>query len=311
MKPQDTLWNLADRFGTTLAAILEANIICNPNYIYVGEPIIISEPGLNLPRSGGSPYYVVLPGDTLWCLANQLHTTVQVLASINQLPDPDVLPVGKELLIAPEIPDSDQLFATWVNTAEQSSCSMNSLQVHGIYYLGSFQWAALGARAVPHLLTLLESTCNIVRYYAAISLGRIALDGNVKGALEKHINDPDSSVAEVAQLALRRIRLAKARAKRIHLITSATDLFTLPEQDAPKTTLPQGTEVIVTRWHIPSPTGEELPPGGLAIWDQIKLARYRSDGVFTAGGLRGHTAALNQRCLAPINPSPDGGFSSV
>ena len=155
VQPGDSLWTISRRFNTGIKDILKANVICNPSLIFPGQPLIIPEPGLELPKAGGYPYYVVLPGDTLYCLAQQLNSTVRVLAKINQIADPNRIFICDELLIGPEIPDAEQLFSTWVRTAEESNCSFNSLQIHGIYYIGSFQWAALGNQPIPYLLLLL------------------------------------------------------------------------------------------------------------------------------------------------------------
>lgn len=284
VRPGDTLWRIARKFGTTIAAILEANVICNPNLIFIGEPLIIPEPGLELPKAGGSPYYIVRPGDTLWCLAGQFNTTVQVLAKINQISNPNLILVGDELLISQEIPDPNQLYETWVRTAEQSACSFNSLQIHGIYYIGSFQWAAVGAGAIPYLLRLLDYPCDVVKYFAVISLGRIARNSTVRSALGNILNDPDPITAAAAALSLRRIDLADMGLKRIHLTTTDTRLSTQPLFDAPTTTLPQGSEVIVLRWYIPSPTGEDFPPGGLAIWDYVQIVSTGQTGFLLRVG---------------------------
>lgn len=43
--------------------------------------------------------YTVQPGDTLYKIANQFETTVQQLAELNDIEDPDFLEVGQTLLI--------------------------------------------------------------------------------------------------------------------------------------------------------------------------------------------------------------------
>ena len=48
----------------------------------------------------GITIYFVKPGDTLWKIAKKFYTTVENLAKINNLQDPDVLDVGKALVIA-------------------------------------------------------------------------------------------------------------------------------------------------------------------------------------------------------------------
>ena len=41
VRPGDTLWSIAQRFGVTPQAIMLANGITNPNYIFVGQTLII------------------------------------------------------------------------------------------------------------------------------------------------------------------------------------------------------------------------------------------------------------------------------
>ncbi len=283
VQPGDSLFLIAGRFGTTVEALLAANVICNPNLIFIGQVLVIPRPGLDLPKAGGSPYYVVLPGDTLFCLARQFNTTVRVLAAINQLANPNLIFAGSELLIGPDIPDPVNLKKTWEQTADQFCGRMNSLQIHGIYYIGSFQWAALGRRAIPFLLELLDNPCDTVRFHAVLSLGRIAIDEQVKQALTRRLEDTPE-IAGLAELAIRRIELARLGRGRVHLTTANTYLAEEPFLNAPASPLPKGTEVIVIRWHIPSPTGEDLPPGGLVIWDQVRVVGTGQTGFLLRVG---------------------------
>jgi LysM repeat protein len=79
----DTLYSIAQRFNTTVAAIQAVNPqITNPNLIYPGQVI-------NIPASGSDPgipvtgAYVVQPGDTLYRIAINHATTVQTLLNLN------------------------------------------------------------------------------------------------------------------------------------------------------------------------------------------------------------------------------------
>ncbi len=283
VQPGDTLSGIAAKFGVTVQGLLAANVICNPNLIFVDEPLIIPRPGLELPKAGGVPYYVVLPGDTLYCLAWQFNTTIGVLASINRIGNPNILFSGTELLIGPEVPDPETLNESWVTTAEQFCDTLTSLQVHGIYYIGTFQWQAAGRAAIPYLLNLLKNPCKTVRYYSVLALGRLAMNREVKRALRAVENDTPE-IADLAGLAVRRINLASRGQTRIHFTTADTYLAEQPYLNAPASPLPKGTAVFALRWHIPSPTGEEMPPGGLAIWDRVQVVNTGQTGYLLRVG---------------------------
>ncbi|MEV5030277.1 LysM peptidoglycan-binding domain-containing protein [Paenibacillus sp. LPE1-1-1.1] len=55
VQPGDTLWSIASRFGTSVQAIMQANGLTNPNYIYVGLTIYIPIPGPPFPPSPPAP----------------------------------------------------------------------------------------------------------------------------------------------------------------------------------------------------------------------------------------------------------------
>ena len=268
----DTLWKISRRFGTTVQAITKANIICNPNLIYPGEAFIIPDPNLPLPRAGGLPYYVVRPGDSLWCLAREFNTTVNILAASNHIRDPNRIYAGQELIVIGERPNPRELQAQWENLGGWPSCDIiPPISIHGIYYNGSFLWETLGRLALPYLLPLLKDSCDIVRVYTIISLARIGSNGTVKAALRQMLEDPSPTVRALIPLALRRIDLVEAGKKNVHLVSDSIPLHQEPNLASPSAPLPVGTEVTAVKWFIPSPTGEEGPRGGIQIYDQVKV----------------------------------------
>ncbi len=287
VKSGDTLFSIARRFGTTVDAMLEANVICNPNLIFVGQVLIIPRPGIDLPVAGGSPYYVVLPGDSLFCLARRFGTTVEVLAAINQIPNPNLIFAGSELLVVPhQVPNPEALKAEWERTGGVPCEEIPEFTIYGIYYLGTFQWAALGQRAVPYLLELLNHSCYVVRLHAAEALGRLGMNGSVVTALSRTLNDPDPNVARMAGLALRRIELVARFGKRIHVLITDNQLIGNLNTKSSLTPLPEGTAITVLRWHIPSPTGEEGPRGGIQIYDQVLVINTGKTGFLPRFGLQ-------------------------
>jgi LysM repeat protein len=280
----DTLMGIATRFSTTIRAIMEANVICNPNLVFPGQPLIIPEPGINLPKAGGYPYYVVNYGDTLWCLSNQFSQTIRSLAAANQISDPNRLFAAQELLVRFEPPNTVQLFNEWNRMGGVSCEELNSLQIHGIYYIGTFQWETLGESAVPYLVSLLGHSCATVRFYTVLSLGRIGKGEGTRLALRQAQNDQDTSIAELARIGLQRYQLIGAWSKRIHLTTQDTILHQLPNLTATGIPVPKGTPVIALRWNIPSPTGEEGPRGDIQIYDYVQLTATGESGYIPRVG---------------------------
>lgn len=264
----DTLAAIAKRFGTTVNAILKANVICNQNLIFVRQILLIPQVGLELPKAGAGMYYIVQPGDSLYCIAKQTNTSVVNLTFVNQITNPNLILIEDELLtIAPSVKSPEALKIMWENTPDEN-CNVYGFTQHGLY-VRSFDWVAFGYMSIPYLLDLLKHRCNIIRFYAIVSLGRLAIDkANIRSALIEAMKNPE--LADVSRFALRRIDLAKMSRKRIHITLSDYKLLSEPRLDSNSTPLLAGSEIIVLRWFIPSPTGEEGPRGGLQIYEQIQ-----------------------------------------
>jgi LysM repeat protein len=96
----DTLYSIARRYGTTAAAIANANGIANINYIRVGQRLYIpgySTGGTSWPVD--SSYYVVKAGDSLSVLARRFNTTVQAIARANGISNTSHIRVGQKLIL--------------------------------------------------------------------------------------------------------------------------------------------------------------------------------------------------------------------
>ncbi|MBS4024123.1 MAG: LysM peptidoglycan-binding domain-containing protein [Clostridia bacterium] len=110
VQPGDTLFLIARRFGTTVAAILAANPqITDPNRIFVGQVITIPvTPPVPTPPPTPPPgvrQYVVQPGDTLFLIARRFGTTVPAILAANpQITDPNVIFPGQIINIPVAVP---------------------------------------------------------------------------------------------------------------------------------------------------------------------------------------------------------------
>ncbi len=89
----DSLWKIANKFGTTINALKSANNLTNDN-LKVGQTLVI-------PSGNNTTTYTVKNGDSLWKIANQYGITVNELKSANGLTG-DNLQVGQTLKIPSE-----------------------------------------------------------------------------------------------------------------------------------------------------------------------------------------------------------------
>jgi putative chitinase len=93
----ENLTRIAQRYGTTVWAIAQANGIWNINYIRAGQVLLIPVPG---PILGPTPQiYIVQPGDTLSAIAWRFGTTVWALAQANGIWNPNLIYIGQRLYI--------------------------------------------------------------------------------------------------------------------------------------------------------------------------------------------------------------------
>lgn len=122
--PGETLSGIAARYGTTVAAVAEANGLTAPYLIVAGETLTIPaggyadagymspagagttsdpepgpEPEATAPAGAGG--HIVAPGETLSRIAADHGTTVAALAAANGIADPDLIPAGRVLTIVP------------------------------------------------------------------------------------------------------------------------------------------------------------------------------------------------------------------
>ena len=107
----DTLYRIALRFGTSIAAIATANNLANPNIIHAGLTLTIpgSETAVTAPVANPPPQpaltttctspYVVQRGDTLYRIALRCGTTVDAIATANSLANQNLIFVGQQLVI--------------------------------------------------------------------------------------------------------------------------------------------------------------------------------------------------------------------
>jgi LysM repeat protein len=103
----DFLSSIAQRYGTTPDAIMAANAISNPNFIFTGQILTIPRTSTNVvkpyvaksrPVYNGRVYYVQ-PGDNLFGIAARYRTNAWSIARANGILDLNRIYVGQPLVI--------------------------------------------------------------------------------------------------------------------------------------------------------------------------------------------------------------------
>ena len=147
VQPGENLYRISLRYGVTIGAIQSANNIENAGLIYVGQQLIIPSGGTTTPPpdtgtptqpdtdmpSGETTVYVVQRGDTLSAIASRFGTTVQAIASLNGIANPNLIYVGQQLTISGSAPQPDT--GTPTNGGD-SSPPPNTAPVSGSFELG-------------------------------------------------------------------------------------------------------------------------------------------------------------------------------
>ncbi len=97
----DTLWDIAARYGTSVAAIVAANDLANPDVIRIGQSLVIPDSARQAAPSvaAASGTHEVTAGETLSGIAARYGTSVDALVELNSLANPGLILIGQRLSI--------------------------------------------------------------------------------------------------------------------------------------------------------------------------------------------------------------------
>lgn len=96
----ETLYSIAQAYGTTVEALQAANGIDNPTLIAVGQRLIIPPGGGQVVPVGLASSVMVQPGDSLRSLALRYGASANEIATLNHITNPEKLVTGQALALA-------------------------------------------------------------------------------------------------------------------------------------------------------------------------------------------------------------------
>jgi LysM repeat protein len=96
----DTLWKVAQRYGTTIDAIVKANNLDPAKYLYIGQKITIPSTTTTPEPPAVQPViHTVVSGDTLWKISVKYGTTIDAIVKANNLDPAKYLYIGQKITI--------------------------------------------------------------------------------------------------------------------------------------------------------------------------------------------------------------------
>ncbi|TCL72328.1 LysM repeat protein [Hydrogenispora ethanolica] len=109
----DTFYSIAQRLGTTVAAIAAFNPGVNPNALRVGQSLCVPGTGAGpSPGTCSGTRYTIRSGDTFYTLAARYGVTVQAITAANPGVNPSRLTVGQTICIPGTAPQQPALIPT-------------------------------------------------------------------------------------------------------------------------------------------------------------------------------------------------------
>ncbi len=90
VKSGESLWTIANRYGVSIASIINVNELSMPNRLVIGQALVIPT---------GDTFHTVRAGESLWRIAQTYGTTVQAIAQVNDIANPNLIYPGMVLRI--------------------------------------------------------------------------------------------------------------------------------------------------------------------------------------------------------------------
>ncbi len=103
VRPDDTLYKLAQKFETSIPAIVSANPFINPRFLMIGQELCIPSQPI-FPSCPEGNYYRIKERDTLYSIAQTYNISLDDLIEANPRITPTRLRIGQIICIPLAVP---------------------------------------------------------------------------------------------------------------------------------------------------------------------------------------------------------------
>ena len=126
VQPGETLYRISQQYHISMDIIAQANNISNQSQIFSGQKLVIPDlsQAVENPLFAADPiHHVVQPGETLASIAAQYGLTVQQLAQINNIANPDRINRGETLTVFATPPATDTTASAETDTTTSAEAA--------------------------------------------------------------------------------------------------------------------------------------------------------------------------------------------
>ncbi|MDD4187792.1 MAG: LysM peptidoglycan-binding domain-containing protein [Bacilli bacterium] len=222
----DSLWAIAQRFGTTVDNIKRLNNLSSNN-LSIGQKLVIS--GSPVPEPLPTSTYTVVAGDTLYSIARKFNTTVSELRKINNLSS-DILSIGQTLKITETNNDNlEELSTIYIVKYGDTLWSIANhfdVSVDTIKLLNNLKNSDLSVGQ-----ELLISENSIIPSFPADNIVYIVKQGDTLWSLAKKYNTTVDEIKRVNNLSNNSLSIGQNLTIPDGILNSNLDLYTVVAGD--------------------------------------------------------------------------------
>ena len=129
----ETLWSIANRYGSSIQQIASVNELPNPDQLVIGQALVIPI---------AATHHTVRSGETLWHIAQRFGVPINSIIQANHLTNPAMINIGTVLIIPPrthtvQAGESLGQIAQFYGTTVQDILKINQIQQANMIFIGS------------------------------------------------------------------------------------------------------------------------------------------------------------------------------